>query len=626
MMKLQQPPSPGQEPLSHKSSLLACVLALVVVLGVQLAFLPLYSTNSFVGDDYPNIVQNERMHPVTSERVREYWTAPFINLYIPMIYTVWSGLAVTARDDAAPPLNGGFDARYFHILNIILHTCNALLIYMTLLLLVQRPNAAFFGAAVYAMHPVMCESVAWVTELKSVLSGFFAFTSLLLFLLSMQKQRLRKVYYALALFAYALALLSKPLAVVIPTFMVVLSLMLQQRSLKKSVLACLPFFALALGVVFVTIAAQPPSQLQEVTTPWLRPLAALDAGAFYLGKLLWPVDFVFDYGRTPAYIFKHWWGYVTWVFPILVVGLCWRFRKIRPEYLAGALIFFLGYAPVSGLTPFRFQEISTVADRYVYYSMFGAALAVGAFYSRLQKRFLVVAWVFGGALLCWLVVQTHAQATLWGGEKSLMEHNMALTPHSFTAPNYLARAAYHGEPRSIALYQTSLQRRPDYTEALVNLAMATLLLTADPQTTDYSLFQKPDADTAPLLDEALSHLQQGRPEEALAPLGRAVVQEGISPQINNRIGAAFCAMGQSEQAGAHFELALRFAAHDAGVRSNLAVALFRMGRRHEALALLQQALSMAPGNTHIQENYRKIFNSQNGERPELAILMFTHPQ
>ena len=246
-------------------------------------------------DDHIHLRDNPHLNPPTWAGLRALWAGPFEDLYSPLVYTVWAALAALARG-----ADGVFSPWPFHALCLAFHALNALLVFFLARRLVQDPRAAAAGAALFALHPLQVEPVVWASGLKDVLCGTFALGALLMLVRAGDETTLRRrAMFAGATVLYTLALLTKPAAVALP----VVALGLERLALQRSRARVLTTFAvwalLALPMVWVTSRAQPLTA-EGFESPLLgRPVVALDALGFYLGKLLLPVPLTIDYGRTP---------------------------------------------------------------------------------------------------------------------------------------------------------------------------------------------------------------------------------------------------------------------------------------------------------------------------------------
>ena len=336
-------------------------------------------------DDDINVTQNPHLNPATFQSLIAFWKAPFLKLYIPLTYSVWTAAAWFSRWRAGPlsPLSPGV----FHALNLACQVASALFtfaLFRTLLRAAKPENdaaktdwAAALGAAVFVFHPLQVEPVAWVSGLRDMISGAATAAALWQYVVSVSASdaRRRRLHFVGATALFAAALLSKPSAVVIPILAALLDFGVLKRPLSRALKSLALWFLLAAGFALLTRQSQDALHIRALMPLWSRPLVALDSLAFYLYKLFWPATLSPDYGRAPDMALAKGWLYWTWTAPAalaLAIGLS-RERRINAVCFG---LFAAAPLPVLGLVPFIHQDLSTVADRYVYASILGPALAV----------------------------------------------------------------------------------------------------------------------------------------------------------------------------------------------------------------------------------------------------------
>ncbi|MGA3065752.1 MAG: hypothetical protein ABSF29_02775 [Tepidisphaeraceae bacterium] len=384
--------------------------------------------NDFVDwDDSQLIYQNRNLNPPTVVGLFHHWnplSPDNTGMYDPIVYTVWWGLAHGAQLDSADLLGAKLNPMIFHGANLAVHWLTSCLVLEILVKLKVSPWAAGGGALIFAVHPIQTEAVVWATGMKDLICVFFSMALILAHLHGDGKKG-RWVEGAL----FLCAVLSKPSAVVLPVIVVMLDVLILGRGWKRSAMAVLPWVILGTAAAILAGMLQPTTYIQRAPI-WARPLVAADALAFYMGKLVWPFNLSFDYGRSPANLldgptmhYALWW---TWIFPAVVGAILWRYRENRRLILAAG-IFVVGLLPVLGLTTFIYQYYSTVADRYVYISMLGAALAAGLFIQRIPRRVAVGIVSAAGVLMIGL---SFAQAGVWRDSETLYRSGLALNPRN----------------------------------------------------------------------------------------------------------------------------------------------------------------------------------------------------
>jgi len=388
------------------------LIALLIIGAVILFFWPVSNATFITYDDLPNIAQNPRMNPATWASIPLYWTAPYLSLYVPLTYTIWTLLAMMSHTAKPDEIGLHIDASSFHAVNLLLHVAAALVAYRLLRRLVKQPLAAAAGALLFALHPVQVEAVAWVTGLKDVLCGLLSLIALWQYIAFVQSRqpdaddqsRLKPIWhYILASIAFILALLSKPSAVMVPVAAAFIHLLLLRRkaedrtssielsadttnvarqtrfaAVRTAAAALLPWFLLSLGCLLITRHAQQvrTSTVIEAGKLWQRPLIAADATAFYIYKLAIPFHLMPQYDHAPQAAIARGWIYWAWIVPMTVLVLTLLFRKRSPWALAALALLVAGILPVAGLVPFAFEHRSLVADRYLYFAMIGPAGAL----------------------------------------------------------------------------------------------------------------------------------------------------------------------------------------------------------------------------------------------------------
>jgi tetratricopeptide (TPR) repeat protein len=402
---------------------------LLVLVAVPLVLYWQATGFDLVWDDIDlHLISNPHLIPASSDNLLHFWNAPYEGLYIPVAYNGWTLLNAWFSSKPHDPFP-------YHLANILLHTLNGLLVFALLRLFIRNPWAAMAGALVFLVHPIQVESVAWVSEFRGLLAAAFGFSALLIYsrgLSARYGEPGPKWPGAVSTLLFLLALLSKPSVAVLPFLAALMEYYLHRPTLKQ---LCSRSW-LWLWLVFSGAIAVVTSSVQESiqTYPfWAKPLIWLDAVSFYLYKLLFPFSLAASYARTPEHVMGQWWFYVAWMIPV-GVGFClWRFRKKAPLLLLAALVFLLGFLPVSGLKEFNFQAWSTVADRYLYLSMPGVALGFAYAATRMTRQ-----WQWGimaGVILLLGGRSYFVQVPVWENPLKLWSHCIEITPGSPQAHN-----------------------------------------------------------------------------------------------------------------------------------------------------------------------------------------------
>jgi hypothetical protein len=450
MQKLKTARAPTQSVVKNKPRNQIAWIRLLL-LGVILAAFGRIVANDFVDwDDGVLIYGNPNINPPTLTGLARHWNPrdkSNIQMYDPLVFTTWWILAHGAQLQYADLIGASLNPEIFHAANLLVHWLTACVVLEILRRIGFKPWPAAAGAIIFAIHPLQTEPVAWATAMKDVLSGFFVMLAIWRYLAAMEMEgRPGRIHYGIATFLFLCALLSKPSTVVAPLIVILLDILIFHRPWWPAVKRMSPWFAMSAAAMVLAKLIQSAKELTPV--PLIpRPLIAADAIAFYLGKLVFPVGLTWDYGRSPLAVFNdpslHHPLYWTWIFPVAVALVVWRSKK--PPIWAAGLIFLAGVLPVLGLTSFVFQYYSTVADRYVYISMLGVAVAVAWVLSNYANRMVVGTFV---AIVVALSCVSFTQAGYWKDHEAFSRRESELGVGN--ALHYLVLGTYKDRQSDIA--------------------------------------------------------------------------------------------------------------------------------------------------------------------------------
>lgn len=377
-----------------------------------LVFLPSLFFPFLAWDDAPNLLTNPSFGPPSWAFLKWAFTTHHYGPYQPLS---WLSLSLDRALWGLNPFG-------YHLTNIMLHSANAALAYACARLLWDEKRA-WLCALLFALHPLRAESVAWITERRDVLSGFFFLGALLL--------HLRKTPRAWVLAAYAAAILSKGTAVGLVWILIALDKKWKDK---------MPFFAVAIALGCVGLWAFKTGDMPSVPLSLGERLRVAGHGAaFYLWKTILPI------GLSPYYELKS----VSWLGALVSTALlpfeAWR-------------LFLLILAPVSGLLQ---NGLQLAADRYTYLAGLPLAAAGAAWLSK--KR-------WAAAVPAVLAALTVRQTMFWRDDITLWSRAVAVEPASFFARSNLATALFvKGDPEAEAQYEAVLTLRPGDPQALLNL-------------------------------------------------------------------------------------------------------------------------------------------------------------
>ena len=488
----------------------------------------------------------------------------------------------------------------YHLLNILLHLVSALL----LVNIFRRLNVpgAWLIAAIFALHPIQVESVAWITELKNTLSGVF-FLSTTIAYLKFDRERKRN-HYVIALTLFILGLLSKSVIATLPVSL--LAVFWWQRGMirmKQDVLPILPFIVIGMASGLFTAWVERTfigAEGHDFNFSLIeRCLIAGRAVWFYLGKICWPVDLVFIYPRWKVNA-ALWWQYLFPAATLTLVGILWLLRNRSRAPLAAFLYFLATLFPVLGffnVYPFRF---SFVADHFQYCACIGPiALLAVCIQTALGwlpegRRFLRP--IFYIVLLS-LGALTWQQSGMYADAETLYMTTIRKNPDCWMAHNNLGLllASSGRTSEAIAHYRMALDINPTYAQAHNNLG---LLLAQAGRTDEAMVHYLKALEINPNSAEVHANLgilltNVGRVDEAMAHYQKALDINPNYAKAHNNLGNRLMELGRIDEAMAHYLRALEINPDNISALKNLAAAFVQKRQPAEAVPLLQRALALA---------------------------------
>lgn len=472
----------------------------------------------------------------------------------------------------------GLDPLGYHVVNLLIHVANALLVWSILRRL--GIPCAWLASLVFAVHPVNVESVAWIAQRKTLLSMFFFGLALLAYLRF--EDRSRAGSYVLSLGCFAAAMLCKGAAVPLPAVLLLFAWWRRGAVTRRDVARALPFFAASALGSLVELASQDLVAADEPLRygGFLTRLAGVGWIAwFYLLKALAPLDLCFVYPRWEIDASSP----LAWL-PLFaglaVVGAAWHRRSGWGRAVLFALLYYgLMLSPVLGFFDIYYMRFSLVADHYQYLALPGiVALAVGGLGSQLAARGVPRQALVGGATcaVAFLAISSGLLCTSYRSAETLWRDTLAKNPDAFLAQYNLAHL---------------LQAQGRVGEALYHYGEALRIEPAEPRTLTN-----------------LGRLFEDRGEEELAidHYRRALAADAESLEARNNLAGLLEREGDLAGALAQYRMALRIAPDSAIVHYNLALFFERRGRLDQAIAHYRRALSADPEATPAGEAMARI--------------------
>ena len=530
-----------------------------MVLLIVVAYRPAFRAG-FIWDDDDYVTANALL--TAPDGLAKIWfSTEQPSQYFPLVYT-------TLRLEHGL---WGLEPAGYHIFNILVHCANALLVWT--LLRRSRVPAPWLGAALFAVHPVQVESVAWITELKNTESTFFYLASLLVWMKFKESDNGKHwQFYVCALLLYLLALFSKTTACTLPAAMLLVVWLLGRPLRWRTVLQVVPFALLGLAMGLLSIwwehhLGNYNPELNLSFSPCERLLIASRAFWFYLAKLAWPASLAFSYPRWHIDCRQP--SQYLWTAACLLAAFgLWRAIPRVGRSPAAAIMFFVAaLSPMLGIIQIFTFRYSYVADHYQYLACLGPlALAAAALGGPALARWFH-SWqqaLVAGLLVAILASMTWWRCRIYENAELLWQDTLAKNPASWMAQCNLGLIHYN---------------RGDFKSALVCF--------------DEAIRIKPDSFEA-LDDRGLALAAEGRLDEAQQSYEKAIKINPTDGSAYNNLAQALVAQGRLEPALPHFNKALQLNPFALQTHLNLAIALQQLGRSPDAVAQYRRVLALDP--------------------------------
>lgn len=512
----------------------------------------------------------------------------------------------------------GTNAGRHLLVNAMIHVANTLLVFWFLLRTTRARWPSALVAALFALHPLHVESVAWASERKDTLSTFFGLLSLIAYTRYVEAPSFSR--YAWTAITLALGLMAKPMLVTWPFVMLLIDYWplrrwqgakskAQRAELRKIILEKIPLFVLVAASAIMTFIAQ--SRGGAVRTLGHEPLAlrlsnALVSYAKYLLLTFWPNDLALYYpfaGIQP-------WQVIGAVFLLIgITALCLSQRRVRPYLIVGWLWFLGTLVPVIGIIQVGGQ---IMADRYFYIPSIGLFIALVFGLANIAKSWRVApslsAAIAGGVLLI-LATLTNAQIQRWHDSFTLFEHTLAVTPPNLRIQYNLgiALGASGRYDEAAAHFAKALQIDPNFYDGLVAMGVTSAHQGRLPEAIEY--FQ---AAIRSQPDEPKAHVQLGhalwtqkRDQAALEEMERATQLAPKDADILADLGLALALVGRIPEAIEQLHDALRLNPNSAETHNNLGLALLASGKARESIPEFEMALRLNPELRGAADNLRR---------------------
>ena len=586
-------------PVIARSCFPGCLIAVLLVLVTIALYWPV-TGDEFVNYDDPDYVTANP--PVQGglnwEGVKWAFLNPVCRNWHPL--TVLSHMLVCQIS--------GLNPWGHHLTSVLLHALNAMLVFAWLRRMTGATWRSLFVAALFAVHPLRVESVAWVAERKDVLSGCFGVLALVFYArYATNGQRSvvgsrwslyhlpSSIYFLLSLSFFALGLMSKPVLVTWPFVMLLLDYWPLERfkfgSVGRLVWEKIPFFALSVAASVVTFAVQ--ERGGALVTAEFLPLGARGGNALisycrYVAKLFWPTDLAVFYPH-PGY-----WPLVQLLLAGgLLLGISVLLFVSRPRFpfsLMGWLWFIGMLVPMIGLVQ---TGGWAMADRHAYLPSLGLLiLVIWGTHELIRRchRGVIALSVAGSAAIVLCMGLTRQQLGHWKNSEALFRHALEVTKNNDLAHNNLGTAlAEQGRmDEAISHFRKAISLKPDYAQAHYNLGTA--------------------------LGE------QGQMDEAITHFREAIRLKPDDAQAHNNLGIALHQKGQTDEAISQYQQAIRLKHDNIDAHYNLGMAFYQQGRTDEAIRQFQETLRLKPDYADARKNLDVLLGARAGSPQQPAPI------
>jgi tetratricopeptide (TPR) repeat protein len=600
------------------TTLLCCIAlaAATLLVYVQVA------SHEFVNyDDYIYITQNPNIqHGLTGQSISWALTSGYALNWHPL---TWVSHMIDVDLFGLKPAG-------HHLVSVLIHMLNAVLLFLLFRRMAGALWQSAFVAGLFALHPLNVESVAWAAERKDVLSALFGILTMLAYVRYAAHPGWKR--YLLVALCLSLGLMAKPMLVTVPLALLLLDYWPLRRyqqgdpaargasrsrgpgTLRRYVPVFfrllrekIPLFMIAAASSVITIIVQQRGaavSTLEGLPPGVRISNALVSYVIYLRKTFWPADLGVFYPHPLNTLPQPEIMGAAVLLICLTAFVVWSGR--RREYLAvGWLWFLVMLIPMIGLVQVGQQAY---ADRYMYLPLVGIAIvaAWGAGDLLPASRGSRIVLASGAAaVLAALGWCTWVQAGYWRDSAALFAHTVNVTADNYLAQNNLGAALYlQGKYDEAAFhYSEAVRIKPDYEQAYQNLISA--LLAAG----------KSDKAAEAALTRGTMFGQQGNSAEATAHFQEALRLKPAYPEAHNNLGIVLAMQGNNAGAESHFSEALRIDPGFGDAHANLALVLEKEGKIDEAVAHFSEAVRLNPANATARASLERLAGSRKQSQP-----------
>ena len=507
----------------------------------------------------------------------------------------------------------GMDPWGHHLTNVLLHAINTVLVFLVFRRMTGAGWPSFLVALLFGLHPLRVQSVAWISERKDVLCGFFWFAAMWTYVRYAEETKKAegrtRFFYLLTLIFFVLGLMSKTMLVTLPCVFLLMDYWplnrWKQGAGSRVFFEKVPFFLLTAAISVVAYVAQQKGGMigQMPNVHFVDRIGnALIGYVRYLGKLFWPAGLCIDYphpGRWPS-----WQVIVAALMLGAISVVVWVLRRKRPYLFVGWLWYLGTLVPVIGLVQLASQSM---ADRYTYIPAIGICwmAAWGGVELARHHRYRVVLPVIVAFAGIACAIRTSREIGYWRNDVTVWRRAATVLKDNFSAHNNLGIVlAPTNSAAAFIEFQEAVRENPYFSGAQKNLADQFLLRG---QWDDAILHYQKALEIEPgsvWAEHGLGQAYEAKGQMALAcyHFNKAIERDPTSSTYENALGVALMNDGRTGDALIHFEKAVRNNPRDADAQYDLGSALLNQGRIDEAIDKFQTALILKPDFAYARSN------------------------
>lgn len=583
---------------AHKRRTVVLICTALVV-ATFIAYEPM-RRNDFVNnfDDDCYITENPHIRAgITGETVSWAFTKPHCNMWHPL----------TSLSHALDYQLFGLNPLWHHLMNLLFHAASTLLLFWFLKKTTGAVWPSAFVAAAFALHPLQVESVAWASERKNVLSGFFWLLTMLAY--ARYAERPGIIRYLPITASFCLGLLSKPMLVTLPFALFLLDYWplerCHRRNLHRLVFEKVPLFILSAVLCVVTFLSQQGGEVVKKLPLNIRIENAIISYVSYIGKMIYPSRLAAFYPHPLASLPI--WKPIVYFLILIVILIVFLYLCRRKRFLTVGWLWYLGtLVPVIGLVQVGTQAM---ADRYTYLPSIGIFIIVAWGSAELIRRWRyrkAVLGILAGVVLTILFICTRTQVKYWQNNITLFKHGLEVTTNNATMHERYANTIVKEGKFEEALehYRQALHIRPELVWAHAGMGVVFFeqgKLDEAIECFEAALQLRPNAPFV-LNNLGVALEAQGKNDKALESFNRAVQSNPDYPLSYYNIAKLKTQQKKYDQAIEYYEAALKRKPYWPKAYSELGEVYFSIGDINQAVRYWRRAIELNPNDIKTLNN------------------------